>query len=353
VTAITIHPSRIRSFGASDDVRFFLVTNRLAADWFAIEPTHAYASAELLVSDSVDDFEELLLHAIPRRAHVLVISPGEIFHSPPPSTLGDRKLIAMPCYSTPTPPEAIRRFMEVIEETDPLLHERVANRILSDFARHPSLRFVDRNTAAVAAFDHHSGACRWYQQAGPIDWGEQQIGPAGKISAVPGDIMQHDPHARLPINGELALRGQPIVHCSSSALRADQQRLYQALTAIGRHALMARVEDGEIARLRVTDSGAARAAAALEALFAEDARYRVLWEIGLGINTRSILHPSNMSMNEVYGGANGVCHFGLGLMPDTTYALAFICPDTSITGFDGEILFGAQLSANQREVTLQ
>jgi hypothetical protein len=78
----------------------------------------------------------------------------------------------------------------------------------------------------------------------------------------------------------------------------------------------------------------------LEALFAIDSRYRVLWEIGIGINTELEPLPGNAGMNETYGAEEGVVHWGLGLTPYTQYALILLTPECRVLDSQGATLAG-------------
>ena len=106
--------------------------------------------------------------------------------------------------------------------------------------------------------------------------------------------------------------------------------------------MIASVRNGIIENLRATDAEGESAVAMLEAMFEVDSRYRIIWEIGFGINmalTRPL--PGNHAMNEVFGGTGcGALHYGMGLTPYTQYHLNIICPGTSVVGVGGQVLFG-------------
>ncbi|GJH03185.1 hypothetical protein [Paraburkholderia terrae] len=79
-----------------------------------------------------------------------------------------------------------------------------------------------------------------------------------------------------------------------------------------------------------------------------DSRYRILWEIGFGINTESRILPGNHAMNETYGGTAGAIHFGIGLTPYTQYHLDIICPNTTVKTSHGDYLIGGKPSSIHR-----
>ena len=77
-------------------------------------------------------------------------------------------------------------------------------------------------------------------------------------------------------------------------------------------------------------------------LFAEDERYRVVWEFGIGLNTEVVPQPGNCGMNEVAGGGDGTLHLGFGLTPATAYALTFGCQGTELLDDRGRHLCGGK-----------
>ena len=95
---------------------------------FVIEADGAYRRTERLGFEAGDSVEDLL-SAAAEPAHILVISPEWLFRSPTPEQLGPgRKLVAMPCNSTPTSLEAVLHFLEAMERTDPSAQQAFADR---------------------------------------------------------------------------------------------------------------------------------------------------------------------------------------------------------------------------------
>lgn len=339
---IVIRPDRYRQFGPGEGSTFCLVTNPELSDRFTIEKSGEYASYMTVSLGPEDSFEALLEHAVPEPAHILAVSPLGFFQSPAPDRLGGRrKLVAMPCNSTPTPLEAVAHFLEVMERTDPHRQQAFADRFFELGQASDCLEVVDDTYGTHATFEHLNDSYEWNQQAGPIDWGGQQIAPSGELSVLPVEITQFSAELRLAVNGEIALRGQPVLHSGApSYLREDQARIYARLAAVGDHAVIAGIRNGEIIDLRPTHPDARPAATMLEAMFAVDSRYRIIWEMGFGINTDLELRPGNCGMNEVYGATDGCLHWGVGLTPYTQYALIVICPGSRVLGRGGEVLVG-------------
>lgn len=345
---IAIHPNRFRQFGDRDGCTFCFVTNPDIVDRFRIESEGATYSEYLVVTyEKEGSFPEVLAESIPENSHVLVSSPNVFFRSPEPETLGTRrKLIGMACNSTPTSLEAVAHFLGVIERTDPHQQLAFAERFFELGQASEVMEFIDDNYGTRATFEHLDDGYEWNQQAGPIDWGDQQIAPAGEISVLPADIWEFDYRLRLRINGEIAFRGLPITHNGEpSFLREDQARIFDKLSLIRDHAIIATVENGAIVALRATHEKVEPAVSMLQAMFDVDSRFRVIWELGFAINTNLDLLWGNYAMNEVYGGTNGCIHFGLGLTPYTQYHVDVISPGTVVVGRGGEILLGTRASA--------
>jgi hypothetical protein len=342
VDNIQIDPSRIRAFGDSNGMHFVVVTNESLRDKIAIAKGGDYASHRKIIFQSGRPFETLLKNDIPERAHVLVISPDVFFQSPPQDALGShRKLLAMACNSTPTGLDAIVHFLDVIEHTDPEKQQLFANRFFELGEASAWLEFVDEKHGTRARFDHLDDSYLWSEQAGTLGYGEQQLAPSGEISVLPLRIQEFDENLRLDFNGTIALNGTPILHNGTpSFLRADQKRLYDALSLMSDAALIATVERGVIVDLTAHTPAGEPAAEVLRALFTVDSRYRILWEIGFGVNTANRILPGNHAMNETFGSTDGAIHFGLGLTPYTQYHLDIVCPNTLVKTDRGEYLVG-------------
>ena len=339
---IAIRPDRYRQFGPSEGCTFCFVTNLDIVDRFLIEKSGSYADYRTITYDQEGSFAVILNNEIPEKSHVFVVSPNCFFRSPDSEVLGpQRKLIAMACNSTPTPLAAVEHFLDVIERTDPYAQAEFANRFFELGQKNDRLEIVDEEYETRAIFDHLDDRYEWNLQAGPLDWGEQQIAPSGEISVLPADIWEFNPKLCLAINGEIAFRGLPILHSGEpSFLREDQARIFSQLQHMKQHALIAKVEQGVVISLRPTHPDVKPAAEMLEAMAMVDSRYWTIWELGFAINTSLDLLWGNYAMNEVYGGTQGALHFGLGLTPYTQYHLDLICPGTRVYGQDKKLLLG-------------
>jgi hypothetical protein len=157
------------------------------------------------------------------------------------------------------------------------------------------------------------------------------------------EITGFDPSARLALDGSLTLRGQPIVHAGyDDTLVRRQAALYQHLLPLATTAVIVDIADGVITACRPGEPGPAglELVRVLDDLFTADPRYRVIWELGFGINTDMRIFSANCGLNEPFGGSDGVVHIGLGLTPFTEFALTFLCPSTALTDKSGTRLIG-------------
>lgn len=346
MSQIVIRPHRYRQFGSPEGSTFCFVTNSDIINNFVVEENGSYDCYKVVTYDKGDSFEEILQHQIPAQAHILVVSPKNLFESPSPEKLGQqRKLAALACNSTPTSLEAMSHFVNVMEKTDPNEQQAFAERFFAIAENSNQLRIIDEFYGTTATFTHLNESYQWFEQAGLMDWGSQQLVPSGEISVLPLTHGKYNQNQRLAINGELAFKGKLILHSGKpSFLNEDQQRIYKKLSCIDEHALVAKVKDGVITDIHGTHQTVKPAAEMLEAMFEVDSRYRIIWEIGFGINTQLEMLPGNLGMNEVYGGKHGSIHWGLGLTPWTQYHLDVICPNTKVLSDTGEVIVGSHIT---------
>lgn len=282
-------------------------------------------------------------------AHVLAVCPGRFLDSPTPEQLGARKLAVLPAGSTPVTADQVRYLIDCARRTDVDVQEELAAQFFDRVEQSARLLLVDDANGTEAEFDHTAGEVVWNLQAGRMEPGDQQILPAGKISATAAEITDFDPDARLRgLTGALTLHGWPIVHRHADpADAADQRRLFEDLSALVSHPVTLRLDGGVIQDVAAADRAAGRAADALTRLLADDPRYRVVWELGFGINTAMDVIPANCGPNEVYGASAGAVNLGIGTTPDTRFALAFLCPRSSLLEQDGTALLGARKAARR------
>lgn len=338
---ITVDPDRLRQFGPAEEATFCLVTNPEYKDDIIIEKSGRYRDYQTILLHHGERFEDILPR-IPEPAHIFGVSPSVFFESPSDEVLGPRrKVLAMACNSTPTDLDLIAHFLDVMERTSPTEQDHFSDTFFELLEEADHLVYTDAKRGTRATLRHLEPNLVWNQQAGALGWGEQQIVPAGEISVLPMEITEFEENLHLPLDGEIVLRGYPILHSGTPSFsRTDQARIYGELSVLNEHAVVCRVESGLILDIRPATPGAAPAVHMLNAMFEVDSRYRIVWEMGHALNTSLALVVGNHAMNEVYGGTHGCLHWGLGLTPFTQFHLDIISPDTTVYTDGGTIVLG-------------
>lgn len=341
MNAIDVKPWKLRQFD-SPAQSFCLVTDPALAPLFTFSRDQAQKTMVVTLGPE-DDLGQLLCRDTPDDADILIICRQSFLTSPDYSTIGKRRIVVMPCASTPVSIEQVGYFLHVAELTDPAAQARRAEEFFQSLSEASNVRIVDERLGAACQFDPFGGEYVWNQQAGPLLPGEQQIAPAGELSVLPMEIDEFDSSRALSLNGTLVLRGWPIVHAGyEPGLSAAQRNLYEKLLPLHRNPVLMHVRDGVITGCEdpARTVEGADLITAFDDLFSADSRYRTIWELGFGINTDMAVTPGNCGLNEPYGAGGGVVHFGLGLTPYTKFALTFICPGTSIVDGGGKVLMG-------------
>jgi len=323
---------------------FCLITSEQYGEPLSVLPGDGCSRVLRLTLPPQARLGELIAGHTPKDAHVLAVCPGRFLDSPSEEELGARKLAVLPAGSTPLTDEHVGYFLRTAARTDVARQSATAEEFFDLVAGSDRLTVVDDVSGTEAEFDHTAGDVVWNQQAGVLEPGDQQLFPPGKLSVTAADITTFDADARLAgLNGDLTLRGWPIVHRHEDpADGADQQSLFEALTPLVAHAVTLHVTAGRVEGITPQSAAAAPAAQALEKLLTDDPRYRVVWELGFGINTGTEVIPANCGPNEVYGATHGVVNLGLGVTPTTRFALAFLCPRSSLVTADGTAVLGAR-----------
>lgn len=328
-------------FGAPAE-QFRVIVNRASAGLVEAADGPDAPGATLELPDGVP-LADFLHEHVPDGTDVLAVCPDRLLASPG-DELGRRRLLVLPAGSTPLTASQIQYFLDVAARGDAKIEAETAQGFFDRLAEAGPVAVVDDERGTRASFDPFAAGLVWNQQAGPLEAGGQQIAPAGELSVLPAEITGFDPDGRLPLDGELTLRGWPIVHSSPDADdRADQARIFGALRALAAAPVVVEIEAGVITGHRAADARAAAAADALTELFALDGRYRIVWELGFGINPLLEVRPGNCGPNEVYGGPAGALHLGVGLMPATRHALTFAAAGSRLTADDdGRTVFGPE-----------
>ena len=233
---VTVEPDRLRQLGSPEDSTFYLVMNPELEGKIELVRGSGYRDYKTVMLKAPDRFEDLIA-ALPEPAHIMVISPNVFFESPMPEVLGSgRKLMAMACNSTPTSLETIKHFLEVTGRTSPDEQASFSDTFFELLESADYLVYEDRKRGTRATLQHLEESLVWNQQAGPIEWGEQQIVPSGEISVLPIEITEFAEDLKLPLDGEIAIRGYPILHNGTPSFsRTDQARIHARLSPLRHH----------------------------------------------------------------------------------------------------------------------
>ncbi|CAM3690046.1 hypothetical protein KIPE111705_20590 [Kibdelosporangium persicum] len=271
---------------------------------------------------------------------VLWIADDEFEHFLP-EHISNVRLAAISFFSSPFSAAALRRYMRIIETCDYANERRIEKALIRclDVAARIHFRTPVMETHAV--FDHR-GATHWFSLNGALERGEQTVLPTGELSVLTdaaGDFSLSTPFA---LDGELVLRGTPIVHRGNRAVtEAETASAYQAMSTMLEYPVIARVEAGVVVGLRSPVRRHNPFAEALERLFSIDERYRKVHEIGFGTNVACAqLASGNFFPNERTPGV----HFGFGLGGHTPFHIDLACTqiDTQI-----ELTSGAMVDLYQ------
>jgi hypothetical protein len=243
-----------------------------------------------------------------------------------PEELGQARIAAWSFFSAMPTSAAIRQAVDVTRQTDYQDQARIESIYLAllDDASH--LVLTDRRHGLSAEVAHQD--CEhWFSLNGPIGYGQQSVLPTGEMSVL-ADASGEFSSSLLPINGEILLYGEPLVHRGDPTVTREQAaRFYEDLAPLGRHPAVASVEQGRITAVRPAPGSDPSGAAAAGRLFADDDRYRKIHELGFGTNAACRpLRMGNFFGDERHPGV----HFGLGLGRHLSYHIDIVCPDTTV-----------------------
>lgn len=338
---IAIKPHKYQQYGDDTEIHFRVITDVELTPQLSLEGDARYLSQEVISCVDLENIFQVIA-TIPRPAHILILFRTALFVSPPPELLGKHaKLLVMAAYSTPLDVEDIAYFLSAIEKTDIASQQIWADRFFDTGNHSKCLYFIDEETQTIATFRHLHQDYEWFDQIGVLPWGGQQFCPSGEISCLPLPHGQYHAEHSFDLNGEITLHGIPIINSGlPSFLRSDQERIYQQLSTLIEHPVIAAVSNGVIQNIRCPSIQGKSALAMLEALFTVDSRYTLIWELGFGANTNIKPRPGNKAPNECFGGKNGCIHFGLGLTPWTQYHLDLLSPNTIVQNEHGQCLTG-------------
>ncbi|MET8770966.1 hypothetical protein [Streptomyces sp. NPDC004658] len=275
--------------------------------------------------DSRADLLEVLREA--RRAGlrttVLWIADDEFEHLLP-EDIQDTKLGAISFFSTGFSVGSLARHLEIICATDYRNELEIEERLINSLEEAGSLLLLNSDFGTSCRF-HHQESPHWFSLHGPLRWGDQTVLPTGELSTLADDAGEFDTDSRVRVNGDIVLKGSPIIHRGEVGVtREDTAQTYARLAGMEDAPVIARVSGGWIQEFVAPTAASRRVRDAFTALVEAEPRYRKIHEFGFGTHplcadrVRANFHP-----NERQPGI----HLGLGLGHYTPFHI-----DLALTG---------------------
>jgi hypothetical protein len=341
--AIQIEPDKLTPFGEDDVDTFFLVTNQSWVEKFSLHSTIKYKNHNIIsYNDSRDFKSRLAKNIIPQHCHLLVILPNCLFQSIPEEIIGNRKILFMACKSGEIGAEGIKHFLKCGYATDPGELQAISDNIFNKGEASDRFIIKDKADASIEAdFNHMEDYYDWHEQLGFVDWGGQQIFPAGEIACFSVPLKEESLSSRLfNLSGNIIFTGPVIVQSGPPSFRPrDQMHIYEKLNSVS-SGLNLHISKGVITQIEPMSVDDAEAADMLSSLIKVDSRYSNIYEVGLSLNNKIRLFPGNTAMNEVWGEDGGNIHLGLGMLPFTQYHVDMFCKNAYIINEKSDLIFG-------------
>jgi hypothetical protein len=268
------------------------------------------------------------------RTTVLWIADDEFEHLLPQDMV-DTKLGAISFFSTGFSVPSLARHLEIICATDYQRELTIEARLIERLERADSLLLVSPEFDTSCRF-HHQESRHWFSLHGPLQWGDQTVLPTGELSTLADDAGRFDPGSRVRIDGDVVLRGSPIVHRGeASVTRRDTAETYARLAGMGDAPVIARVSGGWIQEFTAPTPESRRMRDAFTALVETEPRYRKIHEFGFGTHP---LCADRLRANFLPNERNPGIHLGLGLGHYTPFHI-----DLALTGL--EVLLESPVAA--------
>ena len=276
------------------------------------------------------------LDAQAKRGSVLWIAADEFEHYLE-EDLANVKLAAISFFSDSYSPESLRRYLAIIGATDYDHELALEDRLLGLLEDAERVVFRAPRFGTHATFEHHDSE-HWFSLHGVLDFGQQTVLPTGELATLTDPSGEFHFESRFMVNGDIVLKGHPIVHRGNRGVTRDEtDRMYEALANMHRFGVVCRVRDGLIEEISSPTPGPNPLFAVIRSLFDLDERYRKIHEIGFGTNVGCARMLSrNFFANERWPGV----HCGLGLGGFTPFHLDLACMemDVMIQTSQGEIV---------------
>ncbi|HYO73816.1 MAG TPA: hypothetical protein VEU33_47895 [Archangium sp.] len=268
-------------------------------------------------------FEEL--RRAGRKASVVWIADDEFEHYSNDELKGI-KLAALSSFSAPFTVEALARTLAIVRDTDYQQELEIERSFLEKLDGGKRILFRSASPKAEATLEYQQ-LQHWFSLHGALSFGQQVVAPTGELSMLLNGSGEFDAVSRFPLDGQILLQGQPIVHRGSRTVALDEtMKTYDALAAMREQPALVDVRGGEIVGVHPAGGGDAFCRSLTQFLEREPL-YRKIHEIGFGTSLQcKALRAENFAANERYPGV----HFGLGLGGHTQFHIDLVCTKTDV-----------------------
>lgn len=334
-------PDKITQLPEKIDKDFYFMIPPAFDRLISLNESKLYHSSTLSICRNHEEFYELMNNISPS-AHVIYLPDNNYsgFLKFKNENLHPKQsVLVLNMTRFPQDFSVIKKFFTVMENTDIDSQIKSAEQFYKYIEHKPEICFQDMNYHTTATFEIND-YCQFNELYGYVT--DQQIEktvPSGEIAITSDEPFNIVPKP-LSLNGELCLHSYPLVLISGVEpffRKEDQHRLYQHLSSLASHPVIATLKNGIITNLFPANDHANHAGLrALSSLIEVDERYAILTEIGIGLNTQCLLELNNCGLMEVYGNKNYCVHYGFG-NHHTGYHIDLINPNTKMM-IDGTML---------------
>ena len=312
---VTLDPGDLAPLYAGDfgDL-FLLVTSPRIRETLRVENRRELRLEEFtwLGPDSRADVIATLrdVTAAGQRCSVLWIAEDEFEHYLE-EDLESAKLAAVSFFSNPYSPGSLDRYLRLLGATDYDRELEIEARLLDLLENGRRVVFRSPRFGTSAVFEHHASE-HWFSLHGALHFGQQTVLPTGELATLTDESGQFTTETPFEVNGEIVLKGQPIVHRGNRGVTPDEtESMFDALAHMQKHAVILRVDRGFVHEVVSPTSGLNPLHVVIDAILKADDRYRKIHEIGFGTNPLCArMAPTNFFANERWPGVH--CGFGLG-----------------------------------------
>jgi hypothetical protein len=347
---IIIEPHRITQFQPLIYPNFCFITSPEYNELFDIynNPNYYNYNAKLVIQPH-EDLSHFIATNTLDNCDILLLIPNAFalgYKNPhaclPKGSLSKRRMVALRCLSTPASKEDISLIVKALYDIPIDRQMKLVDRLYELGESAEYLEIQDSKEHSYARFDHLSDDYTWHSLYGTPSPGQFVLAPSGETNVIVTKMENsRENQVSLDINGTIILHGVPIVHHGMELnCERKQAQIFNDLNALRFAPVKATVKKGEIIDVNPLDPAANAASNRLKKLFQEDERYRLILELGFGLNENLSISKGNLGTNEFYGGQGGCIHYGLGRVPHTKFHIDIVCPNARLVTSEGERIFG-------------